>query len=164
MAKAGAFQSGQVPIMVKAAVALVGVAALVGVGVFIYRKLKEIGGQRENREEAQDSSNELDILLNQGVQPTISQAEAQTKSNILVAAANDCDPWGQGAQQIMQVIYSLKNKADWFLLSSTFGVRSWDDCPYGSTNGSLSVLLVEELDTNQMTEVRRHIGQFGISI
>jgi hypothetical protein len=164
MAKGAAFQSGQVPIMVKAAVALVGVAALVGVGVFIYRKLKEIGGQRENREEAQGSENELDILLNQGIRPTISQAEAQTKTNILVAAANECDPWGQGAQQIMQVIYSLKNQADWFLLSSTFGVREWEDCPYGTIKGSLSVLLIEELDTSQMKEVRRHIGQFGISI
>jgi hypothetical protein len=64
----------------------------------------------------------------------------------------------------MQVIYSIKNKADWYLLSSKFGVRTWDDCPYGSVSGSISVLFVEELDSGQMQEVRRHLGQFGINI
>jgi len=164
MAKGGIAQSGGLPIQVKAILTLVGIAALVGVGFFVYKKLKKIGSEREDREEAQQSENELDVLLNQGVNPTFSDAEAQSKANILVAAANDCDLWGQGAQQIMQVIYSIKNRADWFLLSSKFGVRTWDDCPYGSESGSISVLLIEELDTGQMSEVRRHLGQFGISI
>jgi hypothetical protein len=164
MSKGGMISSKQIPIQVKIIFALVGVAALAGIGFFVYKKLQKIGENKEDREEAKESENQLEQLGNQGINPTFSEAEAQSKTNTLVAAANDCDPWGQGAQQIMQVIYSIKNKADWYLLSSKFGVRTWDDCPYGSESGSISVLFVEELDSSQMQEVRRHLGQFGISI
>jgi hypothetical protein len=43
MAKGGIAQSGGLPIQVKAILTLVGIAALVGVGFFVYKKLKKIG-------------------------------------------------------------------------------------------------------------------------
>jgi hypothetical protein len=153
----------QLPLMAQGIIVLVGLAALTGVGVLVYNKIKSIGETREDKEEANLAEDALDQLLQTGQSPTFSDVEAQTKTNILISAATDCDPWGSGAQQIMAVIYSIKNKADWYLLSSKFGVRDWADCGFGEVNGSLSKLLTEELDSSQMAEVRRHLGQFQIN-
>jgi hypothetical protein len=119
---------------------------------------------KDERKESREAKNQLDNLAKQGIQPSFSNAEAEAKSNALLIAANDCDFWGTGATQIMNTIYSVKNQADWYLLSSTFGVRSWGDCGTGEVSGSLTTLILEELDTTQMTEARRHLGQFGISL
>jgi hypothetical protein len=42
-------------------------------------------------------------------------------------------------------------------------VRSWKDC-FSNVSGSLTTLILEELDTPQMAEARRHLGQIPISI
>ena len=153
----------QLPFVAQAVITLVGVAAVAGVGVFVYKKLASIGQNKESREEAQAAGSELDQLLNTGIRPTFTDAEAQAKTNLLITAANGCDPWEQGATQIMAVVYSCKNAADWYLLNSKFGVRSWEGCPYGTESGSLTTLLTSELGSSQMSEVRRHLGQFGIN-
>ena len=156
----------QLPLMAQGIIVLVGLAALTGIGVFVYNKLKQIGENKEDREEANLAKDELDQLLQTGQTPTFSEAEAQTKTNVLIAAANYCDPTESGAQQIMAVVYSIKNKADWYLLTSKFGTRTWADCsinPWGEVSGSLAKLLTDELGASQMAEVRRHLGQFQIN-
>ena len=153
----------KLPFQVKLVIALVGVAALTGVGIYVYKKLKSIGEDKDERKEGKEAEDELKNLENKGVLPTFTQAEAEAKCNALIVAANDCDFFGTGATEMMNTIYSVKNKADWFLLSSVFGVRSWDDCPTGEIRGSITTLFLEELDTSQMTEARRHLGQMQIS-
>jgi hypothetical protein len=153
----------RLPFQVKLVIALVGLAALTGVGIYVYQKLKKIGQNRDERQEGKAAKDELKELEDQGVKPTFTQAEAEAKCNALVTAATNCDMFGTGATEIMNIIYSVKNKADWFFLSSTFGVRNWTDC-FGGASGSLTTLILEELDTPQMAEVRRHLGQIPISI
>jgi len=153
----------QLPFQAQAIIVLVGLAALTGIGFLVYNKIKSIGETRDDKAESNLAKDELDQLLQTGQNPTFTEVEAQTKTNILINAANDCDPTGSGAQEIMAVIYSVRNKADWYLLSSKFGVRDWEDCFWGEVNGSISKLLTEELDSSQMAEVRRHLGQFQIN-
>lgn len=152
------------PTPVKIGIALVCIAALAGVGYWVYKKISKLGENKEERQETNAAKQELQALSSQGIQPTFSEAEAKSKCNALIVAANDCDPVGTGATQIMAVVYSIQNKADWFLMSSAFGVRTWADCGFGEVNGSITTLFIEELNTTQMKEVRRHLGQFDISI
>lgn len=152
------------PTFVKVGITLVGIAALAGIGFWVYKKISKLGENKDERQETNAAKDELQALSSQGVQPTFSEAEAKSKCNTLVTAANDCDLFGTGATQMMSVVYSIKNKADWFLMSSAFGVRTWADCGTGEVSGSITTLLIEELDTTQMKEVRRHLGQFDISI
>jgi hypothetical protein len=59
---------------------------------------------------------------------------------------------------------SLKNKADYLLVSSKFGTKTWKECGTGSETGSLTTLLVEELDSGQMSQVRQHLSSIGVNI
>lgn len=156
----------EMPLLVQGIIVLATSAIAIGGGILIYKKLKSKIDTKGNKEEGKQAGNQLEDLEKQGIKPTFSDADAQTKVNVLKEAANGCDPLGQGSQQIMAVIYSLKNQADFYLLSKTFGVQTWDDCGIGTgdVTGSLSTLLTSELDGTQMSEVRRHLGQFKVSI
>lgn len=154
------------PVWAKGTIAIVGILAVGGVGFAIYRGVKKAIEKGKEGKEGREAKDELQAAVSQGIQPTISEAEAQAKVAQLVSAANECDVLGQGATQIISVIKSLKNKADYYLLSSAFGTKTWDECGWGTgdVTGSVATLLVEELDTGQMEEVRRHLSSIGVNI
>lgn len=152
------------PVWAKGTIAIVGILAVGGIGFAIFRGVKKAIEKGKEGKEGKEAKDELQEAANQGIQPTISEAEAQAKVATLVSAANDCDPFGQGATQIIATIKSLKNKADYYRLSSVFGTKTWDECGTGNVTGSVSTLLTEELDSGQMQEVRRHLSSIGVNI
>jgi hypothetical protein len=152
------------PTWAKGTIAVVGVLAIGGVGFAIYRGVKKAIEKAKEGKEGREAKDELVEAAQQGIQPTISNAEAESKVSSLVNAAENCDFWGQGATQIIAVIKTLKNKADFLLLSSKFGTKTWKDCFGGNVTGSVTTLLVDELDSGQMQEVRQHLSSIGVNI
>lgn len=154
------------PVWAKGTIAIVGILAVGGIGFAVYKGIKKAIEKAKEGKEGKEAKDELQEAASQGIQPTISEAEAQAKVSQLVSAANECDIFGQGAVQIIAVIKSLKNKADYYLLSSAFGTKTWDECGIGTgdVTGSVATLLVEELDSGQMEEVRAHLSSIGVNI
>ena len=154
----------QLPPWAKGTVIVLGIVVMGGIGFAIYKGFKNaIERGRENKE-GKESKDELNDAIAEGVRPTISEAEATAKVSSLQSAANDCDFWGTGATEIIAIIKSLKNKADYYLLNSTFGSKTWAECGTGSVTGSLTTLLTEELDSGQLQEVRTHLSSIGVNI
>lgn len=157
------------PQWAKGTIVVVGLLAVVGVSYGIYKGVKKITDKAKSNKEGQESKDALQQAEAEGVKPTISSAEAEAKVSALLSGARGCDPWGSGATTIISVIKSLKNKADYYFLSTTFGTRSWDECSWtgdfvGDVTGSLTTLLTEELDGGQMAEVRKHLSSIGVNI
>lgn len=152
------------PTWAKGTIAVVSLLAVGGIGFAIYKGVKRAFEKAKEGKEGRESKDELKDAEKEGVKPTFSEAEAQSKISSLVSAANDCDVWGQGATQIIAVMKSLKNKADYYLLNSLFGTKTWSECGTGSVTGSLTTLLIEELDSGQIAEVRTHLSTLGINI
>lgn len=154
------------PIWAKGVIAIATLVILVIVAISLvkaFRASRDIANQKAESDKAQQ---QLSTLASSGVYPTFTSADAEAKCNSLLEAAASCDAWEQGATVITGIIYGLQNAADWYLLNSTFGVRTWDDCGWwtGDVTGSLTTLLTNELGSGQMAEMRRHLGQFGVSI
>ena len=154
------------PMWAKGTIAVVSVLAIGGIGFAIYKGVKKAIDKGKEGKEGREAKDELQQAESQGIKPTFSDAEAQSKVSMLVSAADECDTLGQGATQIIQVIKSLKNKADYYLLSTTFGAKTWDECGWGTgdVTGSLTTLLTEELDSGQMRQVREHLSSIGVNI
>jgi len=154
------------PIWAKGVIAIIVLAILVIVGIWARNAIRAAKDQKNQKDEAAKAGSQLNTLANQGINPTFNEADAASKCNSILEAASSCDAWEQGAQSIMGIIYGLQNAADWYLLSSTFGVRTWDDCGWwtGDVTGSLTTLLTNELGADQLAEARRHLGQFNVSI
>lgn len=140
-------------------------AILVYIGIEVKKLIEARVSSKGSREEVKENEARLQALAQQGVVPTITAAEATSKANAALTAADGCDPFEQGAQVIMQIIYSLQNEADYRLLLEKFGVRTWDQCGYwtGDVTGSFTTLMISELGSSQLAEARRHLGQFGVS-
>jgi hypothetical protein len=154
----------ELPVWAKGTIAIVGILAVGGVGFAIYKGVKRAIEKAKEGKEGRESKDELKDAEKEGIKPTFSEAEAQSKISTLVSAANGCDPYGQGATQIIAVMKSLKNKADYYLLNSLFGTKTWEDCGYGSVTGSLTTLLIDDLDSGQIAEVRTHLSTLGINM
>jgi hypothetical protein len=156
------------PTWAKGTIAIVGVLAIGGVGFAIYKGVKKAIDKAKEGKEGKEAKDELVEAAKEGVQPTFSNAEAQAKVSSLLSAAAGCDPTGSGATQIIAIMKSLKNKADYYLLSTTFATKTWDNCswvsPFGDVTGSLATLLTEELDSGQMTKVRQHLSSIDVNI
>jgi len=152
------------PTWAKGTIAIVGVLAIGGVGFAIYKGVKKAIEKAKEGKEGREAKDDLASAIQEGVKPTISDSEAESKVSALVKSADNCDPTGSGATQIIAVVKSLKNKSDFLLLSSKFGTKTWGDCFYGQVTGSLTTLLIDELDGGQMKEVRQHLSSIGVNI
>jgi hypothetical protein len=127
--------------------------------------LEKALSQKNAKDEVKSAADRLIELSNEGILPTISRVDTEGMANAIQQAADGCDPYGQGAQVIMQRIYALQNEADWRQLYEVFGVRTWDECGVwaGDVTGSLTTLMISELDSSQLAEARRHVGQFNVT-
>jgi len=127
------------------AVAVIGGAGIAWFGVLnplrklIISKLD----QAKMAKEGQKAGDELSKLKKQGVNPTISPAQAESFSNSLVSAFAGC---GTDEDAIYNIMKQLKNNADVYLLISTYGIRKYDGCMWGTTEKSLSGAISDELD------------------
>lgn len=136
---------------------------------FILRELKKFIELRRSsagaRSEVNTNETRINQLAAQGIVPTITRADAESMANAIQEAANGCDPAQQGATQIMARVYATQNEADWRQLVDAFGIRTWDACGFftGDTTGSLTTLMISELNGDQLAEARRHLGQFGVT-
>ena len=154
----------QLPPWAKGTVVILGIVIIGGIGFGIYQAVKKGVQRGQEGKEGKEAKDELKDAIAEGVKPTISEAEAIAKVSSLQSAANDCDPWGTGASQIIATMKTLKNKSDYYLLNSTFGSKTWSECGTGTVTGSLTTLLTEELDSGQLQEVRTYLSSIGVNI
>ena len=100
------------------------VAIAVGViiaGYIVYRLVKGIIGQKDNRSEVQQASNELENLnQNPQTSQSISKFQAEQFANTIFTAV---DGWATDETAIAKVFYRLKNDADFLAVSKAFGIR-----------------------------------------
>jgi len=149
----------------RAVIAIMAIVTIVIVFIWLKNLIALKKSEKNSRAEVNANETRLDQLGQQGVLPTISRPDFESMANAMQAAADGCDPWGQGAQVIMQRIYALQNEADYRSLVDAFGIRTWDQCGYGTgdVTGSLTTLMISELNSSQLAEARRHLGQFGVT-
>ena len=154
------------PPWAKGTVVVLSIVIVAGIGFGIYRGIKKAIEKAKESKESRESKQELQNLESQGIKPTISEAEASAKVSQLVESANGCDPLGTGATTIIQVIKSLKNQADWYLVNQQFATKTWDECGWGAgdVTGSLSTLLTAELDGGQMDEIRSYLASIKVNL
>jgi hypothetical protein len=101
------------------------VAIAVGViiaGYIVYRLVKGIVKQKDNRSEVQQASNELEGLnQNPSTAQSITRFEAEQYANTIFTAV---DGWATDETAIAKVFYRLKNNADFLAVSKAFGIRT----------------------------------------
>lgn len=123
----------------------------------IIKKLDESKTAKEGKE----ASQALSDLVKLGIEPTITDAQAESFSNSLVSAFGGC---GTDEDAIYYVMSQLKNDADVYKLINKYGTRTYDGCLWGSgQNKSLSGAISDELDVFEKAQVNAILKKNGVS-
>jgi len=145
------FWSG-LPTWAKGVVGVVSVLAIGGIGFAIYKGVKNaIERGREGREDKdlkQETSQELNQLAQQGIQPTMSDSAALSLSAFVQEALGGFELSGTEKQVVNEILAKVNNQADWLKLQNVFGVRPIDNDGWGTgdTNKDLKGVLQSDLD------------------
>lgn len=137
----------------KAVIAIIILLVLIWSGNQIRKAIKSARDNRDINEKKDDldkSSNKaLEDLADQGVNPTMTDIEAETLCNTIQQLLDGCELSGSEKQVVDQILAAVDNQADWVLLQQTFGVREIDNCgPFtGVSNVGLKDLLSDQLDS-----------------
>ncbi len=151
MANAKGFYS-ELPTWAKGTVAVIALGSLVLLGIAIRNAIKtakEGSGDRKDDKEVERATNDaLNTLQNQGINPTLNDADAISLARTIETGLAGCELSGTELSIIDQIKSKVNNQADWFKLQQVFGVRSIDNCGWGTgeTNYDLKTLLLEQLD------------------
>jgi hypothetical protein len=147
MANAKGFYS-ELPTWAKGTVAVVAVGSLVLLGIAIRNAIKTGKGNKEDKEFGKETQEELDLLLNQGVQPTLSDAQATSLANLVESSLSGCELSGTEEQVVKSILAGVQNQADWVKLQNVYGIRTTDNCGYwtGDTKEDLKGILTSNLD------------------
>ena len=148
----------ELPTWAKGTIAVIGVLTLVGGALLIRRGIKKLAENKDERQQERDlnqnTQNELGQLEQQGVQPTLSDLNAQTLCNTIQVLLDGCEtPFlGEEYQVVQAILDKVKNQADWVKLQQAFGRRKIDNCGYwtGDTDYDLKTLLNDQLDTTAL--------------
>ena len=141
----------ELPTWAKGVIAVVGVVAVGGVGFAIYKAFKKFGERKDEREVESATQTVLNQLQNQGVTPTLNDADAVTLARYIETALTDCETVATEDGVINRVVNAVNNQADWVKLVQTFGVRKISDCmSWTDTEYDLKSLLLDQLDSFTM--------------
>lgn len=173
MASQGYFS--QLPTWAKGVVAVIGIATIAGVGFVLYRTIKKtVEGIKEGKEERdfqKETQQELDVLLETGQQPTLSDSQAISLANMVEASLSGCELSGTEELVSKEILAKVNNQADWLKLQKTFGIRNIDNCGVwtGDTKQDLKGVLMSDLDgfdwsfTLYSTVLRKGLEKKGIT-
>lgn len=122
------------------------IISIILIGIIVYILYRIISGwikkarAKSNYTAAVDQSQKaLTDLAAQGIKPSYSQAEYSTWANAIEQGFSGC---GTGWSTVLKpTLDKLKNEADLFALIQNYGVRSIDECGWGTFEGDLGATI-----------------------
>jgi len=165
----------ELPTWAKGVVAVVGLAAVVGAGYGIWRAIKKAVETskegKEDREFKEETSQELQVLQQQGITPTLSDSAALSLAQDVQRSLEGCELSGTEERVYKAILQSVNNQADWLKLQNVYGVRVTDNCGIGTGDSQqdLKGILMSDLDgfdwsfTLYSTLLRRGLEAKGIT-
>lgn len=130
------------------------IGLLVIAGYVAYRILKTYVVKTPQREEVQESYNELEVLNNSTyTKQKITKSQAEAYANVIHAAM---DGYGTDEQAIYNVFWKLYNDADYLAVKNAYGIRevssgTWN--PEANFKGTLIGALTSELSAEEKKKI-----------
>lgn len=147
-----------------------GIVVVGGIAIIYFATKQTIARLRKQSEskDAQNSvneaKNELEKLKNSGVNPTITKSQADAYAEKIVKQFKGADLLLGSYDVVNQIFKDLKNDADYLLLKSSFGVRTYDDAFLGQVkNVTLESAIQDELTQMRINDLNKTLSKQGIT-
>jgi hypothetical protein len=158
MAKGELFK--ELPTWAKGVVALIVVG---GAGVIIYTIYKKVANIVGDKNDRQQLAAEKDELSNIKPPATISKGQAEAMANAIFTAL---DGYASDEDAVNTQFSKLKNNADWLLLSQAYGTREVSSGrlnPAPNYTGTLIGALNDELSASERAEANAILRKNGVT-
>jgi hypothetical protein len=168
------------PSWAKGVVVIGGIAIVYFTTKSFLKRIKQSAEKKKDMEVVVEQKKELDILVKDGVYPTFSGSQYKAWADALQKQFDGCDPsiripllaptslwnsqWSGSGAKLVNIIYKFKNDADFLQLSQAYGVRTYDQCGWGTGNftGSLAAAISDELDESEINAINQALSKQGI--
>lgn len=135
-------------------IVIIGVGAFAAIAAYyaIRSAIKKIQQQKDlkgQREAVEDSKMTVQVLQQQGKGPTYPPAQYSAWASAIEKAFDGCDPMSDDMAAIANAINAARTEADLYELISTFGVRTWDKCGWGTGDEKANLPGGVRLELNQ---------------
>jgi hypothetical protein len=132
-------------------------ALILGVGYFLYKKLK--GSSTPTKSEIDEQ-----IGGNTGVNPTLSQEKMKELAEKMFAAFNG---YGTDVNGLMNLFASIKNNDDLMGVIAAYGIREVSSGSYNfmpNFEGNLPETIADELSDSEILKINSVMVRSGVSI
>jgi len=142
-------------------------------------RLKREAERKKAEQDIVRAKDELQQLQEQGEATTFNKSTYDAFAQSLVDQFDGCDffvrgPFGidnyeelsTSAKKLYDIVKQLNNDRDFLELVDSFGLRTYDDCGWGTgevSNATLFKAVSNELDTDEIQYINRLLSNRGIS-
>lgn len=109
---------------------VIAVAVLGGVGILgyvLYKKIQDLGENKQNREDLSDIRKTIRDLSKKGINTKLSEGQLASMSGSLKQAFDGC---GTKNGVVTEVFNQMTNEADVYSLIEKYGTRKYDGCNF----------------------------------
>lgn len=158
-------------------VVVIGGAAIVGlVAISVMRKVRGAADLAKAKRQLRSASTDLKALEQTGLRGSFPKSQYDAWASQLATQFGGCDasatfystslPFASDSFILLaKIVKQMKNDADWLMLVTSYGVKTYDQCGIGNGDftGDLYAAIADELTTKETAELNKLLQERKIS-
>jgi hypothetical protein len=130
----------------------------------IISRIKKQASDKENKQAVESAKDDLQGLSKRGVKPTLTKAQTDAMADAILNQYKNADLLLQSYSVTERQFNKLKNDADYLLLKTSWGVRTYPDAFFGSvSNVTLEAAIQNELFNSSIDKLNTLLSKKGIN-
>lgn len=167
------------PTWAKGVIAVGGVAIVYFTARAIIKKIGKGKSLQEQKQTVTQQNNELRNLQNTGQRASFAESQYKAWADAIQNQFDGCDfgqnifsadvpligYWSGSGKKVRDIVNQLKNNVDFLKLVSAWGVRTYDQCGWGTgdVSGNLYNAINDELDRGEVMGLNNILKKKGIT-
>jgi hypothetical protein len=130
----------------------------------IISRIKKQASDKENRQAVESAKDDLQDLNKRGVKPTLTKAQTDSMADAILNQYKNADLLLQSYTVTERQFNKLKNDADYLMLKTSWGVRTYPDAFFGNvSNVTLEAAIQNELFNSSISKLNTILSKKGIN-
>ena len=161
------------PSWAKGIVVVGGIAIVYFTSKSIIKRLRASASLKQAKATIEDSIVESKNLQHQGMRMSYSPSQYKSWADGLQKQFDGCDGisdniigvgWSKSGSYVSSIFGKLKNDVDWLELVKAYGIRTYDQCGWGTGDftGNLNQAITDELDGRERIALNTMLSKQGI--
>jgi len=147
----------ELPSWAKGVVVIGGIAIVYFTSKQLIARIKGQSEAKKMRESIITQENELKNKLDTGLRLSYPNSQYQSWANQIANEFAGCDPLNASFGKFVNILGALKNDADFLKLSTSFDIKTYDQCGLwnGDFKGTLAEAVNDEFNNNDLLKINK---------